>query len=195
MVLGLSSMSYLTVGANMAGTLYVLEGHELRRRIITTPLRNHEQGEKGKIKIFSSTAVGRMRRYLRSCDSSYTVMLTLTYPAAYPENGCDVKRDLDAFVKRLRRYLHKAARPDWSFFWFLEFQERGAPHFHAFTTHEIDKAWVARAWYEVVGSGDQRHLAAGTRIEGLRAGRAGAAAYAAKYAAKAEQKADRKSVV
>jgi hypothetical protein len=73
--------------------------------------------------------------------------------------------------------------------WFMEFQNRGAMHFHAFTTFKIDKDWLAQAWFEVVGSGDARHRAAGTRVERLRGGKGACARYAAKYAGKHEQKA------
>ncbi|MEN6535739.1 MAG: hypothetical protein ABFD89_18895 [Bryobacteraceae bacterium] len=114
-------------------------------------------------------------------------MLTLTYPCGFPSDGRTVKRHLRSFVERCRRMLGAAA-PTESLFWFLEFQARGAPHFHLFTTFSIDKGVVARWWYEIVGSDDERHLRAGTRIERLRSGKDGVVAYANKYAAKSEQK-------
>lgn len=79
-----------------------------------------------------------------------------------------------------------------SIFWFLEFQNRGAPHFHLFISEFIvDRdsiEWCAKTWFRIVGSDDDRHLRAGTRLEKLRNGRKGTVSYAAKYAAKAEQK-------
>jgi hypothetical protein len=69
----------------------------------------------------------------------------------------------------------------------MEFQSRGAPHFHCFLTAEIPKEEISQAWYRIVGSGDDRHLRAGTRIEALREVYA-AGAYAAKYLKKQEQK-------
>jgi hypothetical protein len=71
--------------------------------------------------------------------------------------------------------------------WFLEFQKRGAPHFHVFLNGRVDKMRVAQRWYEIVGSEDLNHRLAGTRIELLREQHA-ASAYAAKYASKVEQK-------
>lgn len=47
------------------------------------------------------------------------------------------------------------------------------------------QAWFAVNWYEVVGSGEPRHLAAGTRVEAVRSVR-GVMAYASKYLAKVE---------
>jgi len=95
-------------------------------------------------------------------------------------------------------------RPDemgtWSIFWFLEFQKRGAPHFHFFVTHPpgsaihdpqaeaLARIWIASNWYDVVGSNDIKHLSAGTQFDKLKHGRNGTISYAAKYARKAEQK-------
>jgi len=129
-----------------------------------------------------------MRRYLRCCDADYHIMGTLTYPAEYPKDGRIVKGHLRAFIERCRRYHEKNGNNGWSIFWFLEFQERGAPHFHFFTNFEIDKGLLALWWHDIVDSRDSRHLLAGTRIEYLRAGRSGTLGYAAKYAAKSSQK-------
>jgi hypothetical protein len=120
-------------------------------------------------------------------------MVTLTYPGFYPGNGAVCKEHLRRFLQELQREhsrCHQATQKGHhSSFWFLEFQQRGAPHFHIFTTWAPDKDWVAKRWYEIVGSEDIRHLHAGTRTEFLRSGRAGTISYAAKYAAKLEQKA------
>lgn len=50
---------------------------------------------------------------------------------------------------------------------------------------EALQAWFAVNWYEVVGSGEPRHLAAGTGVEIVRSMR-GMMAYASKYLAKVE---------
>jgi hypothetical protein len=56
-----------------------------------------------------------------------------------------------------------------------------------FLTNAVNKTAVAEAWYAIVGSGDVRHLWAGTRTEALRNPRS-VGGYAAKYAAKRLQK-------
>jgi hypothetical protein len=48
--------------------------------------------------------------------------------------------------------------------------------------------WVAKRWYKIVNSGDEKHLLAGTRVERIRKPD-GAARYCLKYAYKCEQKA------
>jgi len=106
---------------------------------------------------------------------------TLTYGAQWPTDGRRVKNDWRAFTEALRRsgYFAKG-----SLVWFLEFQERGAPHFHFLATGFISKSWVATAWARI-SSGIK---AACSRMESLKHPEA-AGAYAAKYAAKNEQKA------
>ena len=46
--------------------------------------------------------------------------------------------------------------------------------------------WLARIWYEVVGSGDFRHYQAGTSCERVRSWK-GVACYASKYMSKADE--------
>jgi len=90
---------------------------------------------------------------------------TLTYPGSFSNDPRVWKRDLDAFIHRMKREF-----PDLCGTWRLEPQKRGAPHFSGFLWGcdylgtPKGKAWFSRAWYEVVGSGDERHLRAGTGI-------------------------------
>jgi hypothetical protein len=129
--------------------------------------------------MLSRASKRRMMHTFRNSEN-LPVMLTLTYPGEFPRDGRLVKRHWANMRTWLVRNNRKGG-------WFLEFQKRGAPHFHVFLDGEVDYELIARRWYEVVGSKDLRHLLAGTRIEMLREGHA-AAAYASKYAAKVEQK-------
>lgn len=61
---------------------------------------------------------------MRSPDK-YNSLLTLSYGQNYPRDGKTVKNDLKAFLTAMRREFGPLR-----YFWFLEFQERGAPHFH-----------------------------------------------------------------
>jgi hypothetical protein len=114
------------------------------------------------------------------------LFLTLTYPGSFSPDPGVWKRDLDVFIKRLRR-----AYPDAALIWKLEPQKRGAPHFHLllFGVEHIPYTWLRRAWFEVVGSGDEKHLLAGTRVERVKSWR-GVMSYAAKYLGKVEAAAD-----
>ncbi|MEW6646326.1 MAG: hypothetical protein AB1450_03880 [Pseudomonadota bacterium] len=108
-------------------------------------------------------------------------MLTLTYPGKFPDDGKIVKDHW----RRMRQWLARQGCDVG--LWFLEFQRRGAPHFHAFMRNPVPATKVAMAWFKIVGSGNVAHLKAGTRVEWLRKPDA-AGAYASKYASKIHQK-------
>ena len=117
---------------------------------------------RGKITGLSSAAIARLKFAIRNApplDSE----ITLTYPQAFPTDGQSVKRDIAAMGKRMKRQGIAGI-------WYLEFQMRGAPHFHVLTDRSVDRDWLSQAWYEVVGSGDVRHLQAGTHIRKIRKG-------------------------
>lgn len=111
------------------------------------------------------------------------LFVTLTYPANWPGSWSTWKRHLDTWLKRTRRRLPAAAGA-----WKLEPQTRGAPHFHLLVVGAsfMAKDWLSRSWYEVVGSGDPKHLAAGTNVQ-LAHSHRGVVAYAAKYTAKHQE--------
>jgi hypothetical protein len=130
-----------------------------------------------------------MGRYLRECDAKYRYMHTLTYPGEYPSDGVLVKYQLKRYLQEISRLAAiNGRKAECSHFWFIEFQKRGAPHFHIFTTEFVDYKLCAELWYEIVASGDYRHLKAGVRVEKLIRGRGGLIVYAKKYAKKQEQK-------
>jgi hypothetical protein len=93
--------------------------------------------------------------------------VTLTYPREFTLDGERVKRDLDTFYKAVD-YEYGTPRGVWK----MEFQRRGAPHFHIALAGVEDsnefRAWVSSTWYRIVGSGDLRHLTAGTQVQRLR---------------------------
>jgi len=136
-------------------------------------------GQRGTIKEFTEQSCRNMMQTARNVEGLKN-MLTLTYPSEFPCDGRLVKGHLELMRKWLM-YRNIGA------FWFLEFQRRGAPHFHMFITGNVDKDEVSKAWFRIVASGDEKHLRAGTRIEAIRKPHA-VSAYAAKYAAKVEQK-------
>jgi RNA polymerase subunit RPABC4/transcription elongation factor Spt4 len=132
----------------------------------------------------------------RSTDSALTdrtgrlpCMLTLTYPGdwvAVAPDGETVKRHLAALASRYKRAWGEPLIGVWK----LEFQRRGAPHFHLSTTppmgftrvrdphtgEAVDfRRWLSIVWADIVAHPDpeqwRRHLAAGTGVdyaEGIR---------------------------
>lgn len=144
---------------------------------------------RGLVKGLSDKSQARLWKWLdrvRRVALMSAQFTTLTYPADYPSARAS-KRDLKVFLQRLGR-----AYPGASGLWKLEPQQRGAPHYHLLVMGlgHLDAAawsrwllWVARAWYEVVGSGDVRHLVAGTSSERVKHPRA-VGGYMAKYFSK-----------
>ena len=135
---------------------------------------------RGDISQFSRESRKRMLTtlcQLRS-DAVLPQFITLTYPKEFPHDSSEWKRHLDNFWKRvIRRY------PSASAIWKLEPQTRGAPHYHLIAyglpfDREF-KLLASKIWYQVVGSGDIKHLRAGTNVEPIRSLR-GVKAYAGK---------------
>lgn len=147
-------------------------------------------GRRGKVAGFSDASRRRLLRLFASIDRRANdgrppITVTLTYPGEHPSAEL-AKTHLRAFEKRLTRQYPLAAT-----IWRLELQQRGAAHFHLaiFGPRFIPHQWVARAWFEVVGSNDPKHLEAGTETRAVRSWKK-AAAYFSKYIAKKEQLAD-----
>ena len=141
-------------------------------------------GIRGKVVQFTKATARRLRWFVRNCPELNAVGVTAfahcTYPADFPTDGRTVKLHLE----RLR---HRLTRLGIGGVWVLEFQQRGAPHLHMILTRNMDKEVFSRMWFEVVGSNDPKHLAAGTRIEPMEEPH-GAARYVAGYCSKLDQK-------
>lgn len=144
------------------------------------------ESSRGLVSTLSKGSRKRLLRKLAGIDHAKLkckpLFLTFTYPAEWPGDPKRWKRDLDTMCKRIRRRFPKS-----SIVWKLEPQKRGAPHYHVllFNVPWVDRQWLAQAWYEVVGSNDPKHLAAGTEVRAVRSWR-GVLSYAAKYVAKVE---------
>lgn len=143
-------------------------------------------GARGVVSSFSSGSRRRLLHQVMSVNQNVIAagrawFVTLTYPGKYSADPTVWKRDLDTFLKRMDRTRFGLA--GW---WKLEAQRRGAPHYHLLVVASeaanqvAFREWSARSWYEVVGSGDERHLRAGTSCESVGSWKA-VAKYAGKY--------------
>ena len=155
------------------------------------------QGKLVKIEIKGITDQ-KTRRVIRGCVSDFSpqsrarlfdlfhaldvkkkpVFLTLTYGEDYPD-ARTAKNHLRAFLERIRRLV---SRNGTSAIWRMEFQERGAPHFHIvfFDLPFIKKENIQAMWGEIIGQD-----APFTRIELIRRWN-GLMFYVSKYVAKVD---------
>lgn len=111
----------------------------------------------------------------------------------------DAHRCLKVFLRRLERQYPSAK--GW---WKMEIEDRKSgrfkgmkvPHFHllifGMEGHDLIqfRLWVARVWFEVVGTKDPDHLKAGTEVDHIR-NKKHAYFYAGKYSAKEADRDDR----
>jgi len=144
-------------------------------------------GVRGEITEFTPASRKRLLDTFATIDLARCgrpIFVTLTYGQCWPDNET-AKRHLDTLLKRFRRRF-----PLCSCIWKLEFQSRGAPHFHLifFNLPFYSKVSLARAWAAVIGhafcdlSGDSPRPPF-TRIERLQSARK-AFVYLCKYMAK-----------
>lgn len=154
-----------------------------RSILVTGRVRRQEAGGKrGQVRSFSAASRARLRgRFggLKREEVGLALFVTLTYPVEVGQD-VDCGSDLRAFLKRLRRRYPQAAAV-----WRKEWQQNGMPHYHLLVLGVpfIPHQWVARAWYEVVGSGLEKHLQAGTQVERVHTYRK-ACSYLEKYMGK-----------
>ncbi len=170
--------------------------------------RSGADKEGGVITEFSERSRYRLLHAVKNCSADFSSMITLTYPAEFPTNGRKVKRNFNAFRKRLLRRF-----PGILGVWFLEFQKRGAPHFHILVSLKLSEhgeiqertrmrrkqgpkkymtvlpleVMISAWWFAIVGSQDPKHLAAGCAWEEIE-NTDGAIRYAAAHASKPHQK-------
>jgi hypothetical protein len=167
--------------------------------------------KRGKIMDFTRKSRQRMQRKLCLIDegrAGLPAFITLTYPEEYSAEWEVWKKHLNAFSHALVRKWPEV----WGV-WRLEFQQRGAPHYHFLLwdgpvvkmrevihmntgklmcvpipgdeDHRNQQVfeWMSNTWFRVVKSGDPKHLLAGTRCEQVMTW-GGVVHYASKYLAK-----------
>jgi hypothetical protein len=174
---------------------------------VKTPLSSAPKGGglREKCKGFSDASrrnlIQKMAKW--NLNDLYGYFITLTYPRVYAEDWRIWKRDLDTLFKRLERKYPELVGCCWR----VEFQRRGAPHFHLIAVCNkacqnlvLFRLQIAEMWAEIVTDGylksggdmiayapeREKHLRAGTGIEAIQ-GRKQLMAYVSKYLAKVDQ--------
>ena len=166
---------------------------QLQVRRIGLP-RGHTDADatRGEVVELSRKSLGRLAFRAKLASRQFKSLITLTYATA-PTSGKTAKRHLRMMLQRLRRMSR-----DIRYLWFVEFQRRGAVHFHILTNIEVQAAATRSRWWRAWAAAttdNERdyenvlyvHDRRGHGWQNLRSPEA-AARYVSKYALKKEQK-------
>lgn len=143
-------------------------GSFVRLKYTGNPPPNVGDKKRGTVEGYSLASRGRLIELFNKLDRRELckpLFIGLTYPRVWEPSPRQWKRHLQALWKRIERKY--GTFPG---FWKLEFQERGAPHFHLLLFYPgiIPWQWLSKAWNAIVAPGDADHLAAWGRIERAR---------------------------
>jgi hypothetical protein len=119
-------------------------------------------GKRGDIQAFSKEARYRLFRLLHQLEFKRVTFVTLTYPADFPTIGKLHKAHLKEFRRRFEKEYGKIRAV-----WRLEFQDRGAPHYHIMYLDcpFVPVKWMCAVWHSVIRSDNQAHLKNGVDLK------------------------------
>lgn len=161
-----------------------LDGPARENKSTTPPERTS-----GDISSFSPGSRRRLIKKILKLESSRLTsgaFVTLTYHEDWTTEREDLQQDLNAFLQALRRQYPNAV-----YIWRLEFQARGAPHFHLMIWRsrgcgEIPLSdlaeWVRDTWTRIAAQGTEAHRKWGTDTARISSWRE-AMGYVSKYVA------------
>ena len=148
------------------------------------------RGTRSSIKEFSRRSRFRLFKILAMMDSKPSekpLFVSLTYHYGHLNNPKSTKSQLHIFLTRLRQF-----DPGVQFIWRIEFQIRGAPHYHLiiFPGHPIRRRnkhiysiEVSRIWHSIADPRSKKHSEYGCKVVTIRSYRE-ACIYLSKYVAK-----------
>ena len=107
------------------------------------------------IQMLTQKSLNLLIATVQATKVNFKTIMTLTYPKLYPSDGKVIKKALNGVITNLKN------KGSFEYLWWLEFQERGAPHIHMVTTHDgitpamrisLAEWWVGRiaksGWFE-----------------------------------------------
>lgn len=127
-------------------------------RVCRLPNRKTQIATRRKIAAINRRSLSRLLFKVIASRIKFTSLLTLTYGQNYPINGKQCKADVNQMLIYLKRSF-----PKFSYFWFLEFQVRGAPHIHLISTlpppSPCERELVAELWSNIAEAGNWPYTA------------------------------------
>lgn len=182
--MGLSVVPYLSAGGGILCGTGVLEVY--RHDLVVRRFAGETgacRSRRGMISGISPRSADRLRFQAHNYPGEWLAWIDLTLPGEnWATDWREVERYRHNWFCRLRR-----SHPGIAYLWVKELQQRGALHFHILSSVRVEKDWLSRSWWEVVGSGEESHLRCGTRVERVKS-RDAACCYIGKYLSKVEQK-------
>jgi hypothetical protein len=167
----------------------LVEVHVPRER---PPPHDRNAQPRGKITEWSADSRRRLKHFLATIEREELargLVVTLTYPKEFPAPD-----DHEVYKGHLHTLLIYMRRkwPTCSGIWKLEFQSRGAAHYHLMLlglSHvelEAVRTWIRETWYLIAHKGDKHKGVAGTQVDPIRS-IGGATSYFEKYIGKGDQ--------
>ncbi len=144
--------------ANLPSLTVAFDGRLFVLRNPSADGRTIPPGERGDIVEFSAQSRKRLMQLFASIDESAvrstSVFLTLTYHLDWPDCPQGCRRQLQNFLKQFQAKFPHTAQ-----IWRLEFQQRGAPHYHilAVGVPFVDKDWVTSTWGRIAHGTSEYH--------------------------------------
>ena len=162
-----------------AQRLDIIPEHTVQRRV------DGRDWKRGVVGDFSYSSRRRMQTHLSKIHGDYyqtSLFLTLTYHNDW--QGREPRKDLDTYLKRLRRRF-----PSMAYVWRLEAQKRLAPHYHLLLFFEdrltdSQKSDITLQWHMIVDPESEYHSLYGAKLERDLDGMEGVRVYISKYCAK-----------
>lgn len=144
-------------------------------------------GKRGEVKVFSSDSRRRLFQLLHKLKFERVTFCTLTYPAEFPTDARRYKAHLKEYRRRFELRWGKIPAV-----WRLEFQERGAPHYHLMY---LDAPFIPLAdwcalWSDVIHTKDENHRKIGVDVKLVTQSKEAKliASYLGKYVAKVDER-------
>jgi hypothetical protein len=156
------------------------------------PKKERQSKPRGRVKEFSADAMRRLKSKVAKLERdelAKALVVTLTYPGEFPDPD-----DFKIYKKHLHTCEMALVRkwPECSGIWKLEFQKRGAAHYHLIVCGlgdlelETVRTWFRETWYRIAHNGDKHGGIAGTQVDRIKSV-GGALCYLAKYLSKGDQ--------
>ena len=126
-------------------------------------------GNKAQIKTFSKSSQNKLLFTLTNANARWKSMITLTYPKVFPKDGLKAKRHLNTFLVSMKHHLNKS-NDTFKYFWWMEFQDRGAMHYHIYVEtlkDEIENSPLRKVWNEIAGKSFTAHEVYGFQVKDL----------------------------